>query len=381
MRIAQISPLWETVPPPGYGGTEAVVHALTEGLIARGHEVVLYAAGDSTTSAELRSVYPRSLRAAASELANPEPYEWLHAATALADAAEFDIVHNHAGELPMALSHLVATPMLTTMHCLITPDTRVVWDAYQGYYNVISRAAFRTLPDNLGAKNFVGFVYNGIDVASFPFQEQKKDHLLFLSRIAPEKGTHIAIEVARRAGLPLLIAGKVDRVDREYYEAKVEPLIDGEQIRYVGEVRREEAKALYAEARALLLPLRWEEPFGLVMPEAMATGTPVIAFRRGAAPELIVDGETGYLIDDGDVAGMVEAVNRIDRIDPRRCRLHVEDNFDNSRMVEGYLDLYERILLRASQRAARLYLPAEPTGKALAADTQAIDKQETRKAS
>ena len=356
MKIAQISPLWERVPPPAYGGTEAVVYMLTEGLVARGHEVVLYASGDSLTSAELRSVYPRSLRTA-TDLKDPAPYDWLHATSALADDGEFDIIHNHAGELPMAVSRLVDTPMLTTLHCLITPDTRIIWENYHGFYNTISEAALRSIPRSVSRHKYVGAIYNGIDVKSFPFREHKDDYLLFLSRLAPEKGTHLAIEVARRLGMPLIVAGKVDRVDREYYRSAVEPLIDGDLVRYVGEVTRQEAKKLYAGARALLLPLRWEEPFGLVMPEAMATGTPVIAFRRGSAPELIVDGETGFLVDDGDVDAMAKAVGKVDRIDPRRCRQHVEDNFDVARMVEGYLAVYERILARTDRRRWYSYAP------------------------
>ncbi len=371
MKIAQISPLWERVPPPGYGGTEAVVHALTEGLVAHGHEVVLFASGDSLTTAELRAAFPRSLRTAG-DIADPRPYDWLHVASALAEAGEFDIIHNHAGELAMAMSHLVPTPMLTTMHCLITPDTRIVWEHYTGFYNTVSRASRRTIPEGITRGNYVGAVYNGIDTASFPFQANKEDHLLFLSRIAPEKGAHLAIAVARKLGLPLLMAGKVDRVDRRYFQEAIEPLIDGEQMRYVGEVSREQAKELFAAARALLLPIVWEEPFGLVMPEAMATGTPVIAFRRGAAPELVVDGETGFLVHDVDE--MAAAVRKLDRIDPLRCRQHVEENFDTARMVEAYVATYERVLLQAGSRRATLHLVAKPAQPAPPAPSGAADE-------
>lgn len=361
MRIAQIAPLWERVPPPAYGGTEAVVYLLTEGLVARGHEVVLYASGDSLTSAELRSVYPRSLRTA-TDLKDPAPYDWLHGASALADAREFDIIHNHAGELVMAMSHLVDTPLLTTLHCLVTPDTRIIWENYRGFYNTLSAASLRTLPASIPRGNYVGVVYNAIDVKSFPFRPNKDEYLLFLSRVAPEKGADVAIQVAKRLGVPLVVAGKVDRVDREYFRTVVEPLIDGHLVRYVGEVTREEAKALYAGARALLLPLRWEEPFGLVMPEAMATGTPVIAFRRGAAPEIIRDGETGFLVDEGDIDGMAKAVCDLDQIDPLRCREHVEEHFDVHKMVEGYLALYERVLILAGRRQKYFYVPRPSAG-------------------
>jgi glycosyltransferase involved in cell wall biosynthesis len=317
--------------------------------------VVLFASGDSITSAELRSIYPRSLRTA-TELKDPQPYDWLHIASALSQAGEFDIVHNHAGEPAMAMGLLTSTPMLSTLHCLITPDTKIVWQHYRGYYNTISEAALRTIPADVPRNNFVGAVYNGIDVASFPFRADKEEHLLFLSRIAPEKGTHLAIEAARRLGRRLLIAGKVDRVDREYFRTEVEPLLDDDQIRYLGEATREQTKALMAEARALLMPIVWEEPFGLAMVEAMATGTPVIAFARGAAPELIVDGETGFLVPSGDVEAMAAAVGRLDEIAPHRCREHVQTNFDVSRMVDRYVATYEQVLFREKGLSA-LTLP------------------------
>jgi glycosyltransferase involved in cell wall biosynthesis len=317
-----------------------VVSVLTDGLVRAGHDVVLRASGDSLTLAELRSVYPRSLRTA-SEVENGTPYDWVHAAQAIADSGEFDIVHNHAGEPVMALAGLTDVPMLSTMHCLVTPDTRFVWDHYEGYYNTISRAQARTLP-RLGGPLHAGVVYNAIDVPTFPFAEKKGDHLLCLNRVSAEKGTHLAVEAARRAGRKLIIAGKVDNADREYYESSVKPLIDGRDVEFVGEADHRLKRELYAAAAGLLMPICWEEPFGLVMIEAMACGTPVIAFARGAAPELIVDGETGFLVNDIDE--MAAAVGKLDSIDPRRCREHVEANFDVPVMVEGYLRLYRQVL-------------------------------------
>jgi len=340
MRILQIAPLWERVPPPGYGGTEAVVSVLTDGLVRAGYDVVLRASGDSLTLAELRSVYPRSLRTAV-EVENGTPYDWVHATQAIADSREFDIIHNHAGEPVMALAPLTARPMLSTMHCLITPDTRFVWERYQGHYNTISRAQTLTVPPLDGPRN-AGVVYNAIDVATFPFSERKEDYLLCLNRVSAEKGTHLAVEVARRVGRKLIIAGKVDNADREYYESSVKPLIDGRYVEFVGEADHKLKRELYAAAAGLLMPICWEEPFGLVMTEAMACGTPVIAFARGAAPELVVDGETGFLVNDVDE--MVAAADRIDSIDPRRCREHVEANFDVPVMVDAYLRLYKQIL-------------------------------------
>jgi glycosyltransferase involved in cell wall biosynthesis len=332
--------VWETVPPPRYGGTEAVVSVLCEELVRRGHEVTLCASGDSITSAELFSVYHRSLRTA-DDLQDRQPYDWMHVALSLADADGFDIIHNHAGELAMAMSHLVDVPILSTMHCLITPDTQFIWDRYRGWYNTISHAERRAMPPVRGG-TYCGVVHNGIDVESFPYEERKEDYLLFLACMAPVKGTHLAIEAARRLGKRLIIAAKVDRADRQYFHDIVEPLIDGDLIQFVGEVDGTLKRKLYAGAYCLLVPICWEEPFGLVMAEAMACGTPVIAFARGAATELVVDGETGFLVHDVD--GMVKAVRRVDRIDPRRCRRHVEENFSARRMAEGYLALYERII-------------------------------------
>ncbi len=346
MRILQLAPLWETVPPPAYGGTEAVVSILCEELVRRGVDVTLCASGDSLTSARLRSVYHRSL-GRTSDLADLAPYHWMHAALSLREAEGYDLIHNHAGELAMAMSHLVDVPMLTTIHNPITRDTQFVWDHYESWYNTISHAQRATMPAICGG-NFAGVVHNAIDVETFPFSRQKDDYLLFLSRIGPEKGTHLAIEVARRLGMRLLVAGKVDRVDQAYYHEAVQPLIDGEQVVFLGEADASAKRELYRRAYCLLLPLCWEEPFGLVMTEAMACGTPVVAFARGAAPEIVVDGVTGYLVEDVD--GMVEAVRNAERIDPARCRQHVSDCFSPQVLAERYLAMYRTILDRTARQ-------------------------------
>ena len=299
MKILQIAPLWETVPPPAYGGTEAVIHTLVEELVRRGHEVTLCASGDSQTSAQLSSVYGRSLRAA-DDLSAKQPYSWHHAVFSLRDAREFDIVHNHAGEEVMALAHLVPdVPMLTTMHCLITPDTKIIWDHYQGYYNTISWSARHLMPEVEGG-SFAGTAYNAIDVPTFPFEDEKDDYLLFLARISPEKAPNLAVEVARRSGRRLIIAGKVDPNDLLYFSTVVAPLIDGEQVVYVGEADARFKRELYRKAQCLLMPIIWDEPFGLAMIEAMACGTPVIAFNRGAVPEIVRNGKTGFIVERVD---------------------------------------------------------------------------------
>lgn len=357
MRILQLAPLWEAVPPPAYGGTEAVVSVLCEEFARSGVDITLCASGDSRTGARLHAVYDRSLRTA-DDLTDRSPYDWMHVALALREADEYDLIHNHAGELAMAMSHLAHAPMLTTMHNLITPDTRFVWDRYRGWYNAISHAQKVKMPA-LDGGTFAGVVHNAIDVESFPFSTQKDDYLLFLSRIAPDKGPHLAIGAARRLGMRLVMAGKVDRVDRAYFHKVVKPLIDGRRVVFLGEADACTKRQLYERARCLLMPLCWEEPFGLVMAEAMACGTPVVAFARGAAPEVIVDGETGYLVDDVD--GMVEAVHRVERIDPVRCRQHVSDHFSPPVMASRYLTLYAAILDQTARRRRIAAAPAIAT--------------------
>ena len=353
MRILQLAPLWENVPPPAYGGTEAVVHGLTEGLVEAGHEVTLVATGESQTSARLLSVYPRPLRSEA-QLKEKEPYDYTHAAFALEEASKgYDVIHNHAGGLPIAFSRLIDTPMLSTKHCLIEPDWEFAWKHYRGYYNTISRRAFEVMPSKNISGTYVGHVYNGVDVATFPFSVEKSDYVLFLSRIAPEKAPHLAIEAARRAGVPIVLAGKVDPNprDEKYFAEAVKPLIDDTKVIWFGEADSRQKRELYRDARALLLPICWEEPFGLVMVEAMACGTPAIVFPRGAAPEIVRDGVSGFLVEDVDA--MTAAIERIDTIDARECRRQAM-NFDNSRMVDSYLDVYERIVAsEATETASR----------------------------
>jgi len=361
MRILLLAPLWETVPPPAYGGTEAVVSVLSDGLALAGHDVTLFASGDSTTKGNLEWVYHRSLRTAYDiDIIDPTPYEWLHSAIALSRAKEFDIVHNHSGELAMAMSHLIKTPMLTTIHGHITPNSKIIWDHYDWFYNAISYAQQKYLPI-IASRNFIGVVYNAIQVETFPYCEKSDDYLLFLARISPEKGAHYAIEVAKKLGKKLLMAGKVDRVDKEYFSKEVEPLIDGKQIQFLGEADAEQKRALYARAYCLLMPITWEEPFGLNMIESMACGTPVIAFSRGAAPELIVQGKTGYLVSNVDE--MVKAVYLVDKIEPHCCREHVERNFDNPRMIKGYLDAYERVLSSSAAIPKRYHIFKMPVNE------------------
>lgn len=335
MRIAQVAPPIERVPPPAYGGIENVVSVLTDELVRRGHDVTLYATGDSQSLARLKSVCSQPLRGR--DLIWPLALELAHLALVLEESHDYDVVHNHYGPMLMAFSRSVNAPLLTTIHGPMAPEAEVIWATYRGYYNTISRASKIGLPD----PGYLGVVYNGIDVASFPFRRDKEDFLLCLARISPEKGTHLAIEAAIRAKRRLIIAGKIDRVDREYWEEKVSPRIDGKQIRFVGEADGPMKRDLYARATCLLHPVTWPEPFGLNLAEAMACGTPVIAMRKGSIPEVVATGETGFVVDSLDE--MVAAVDRVAAIDPSVCRQRVEHLFSTRTMTDGYERLYERI--------------------------------------
>ena len=364
MRILQIAPLWETVPPPAYGGTEAVVYLLCNELVRQGHDVTLCASGDSRTSAELKSFFPRSLRTA-DEIADKHAYSRQHAILSMREARSYDIIHNHAGEEVMALHQFAwEIPMLTTMHCLITKDNKFVWDRYHGHYNTISWAQRRAMPNTGGS--FACVVHNAVDVPSFPFQRDKDDYLLFLSRLSPEKGPHIAVEVARRAGRPLIMAGKVDAADAVFFRDIVAPLIDGHQVRFLGEADAQMKRALYRNAAALLMPITWDEPFGLVLAEALACGTPVITFDRGAAPEIVSHGQTGFVVDNVDQ--MTGAVRLLPDIDPGACRDHVARHFDGPVMAANYLRLYESVLKPTAH-------PAPIANRAQSADSRASARQ------
>jgi glycosyltransferase involved in cell wall biosynthesis len=346
VRVLQLAPLWETVPPPAYGGTEAVVHCLIQELLKRGVNVTLCASGDSLTDANFFSVFPRSLRAAGLT-DRPWQYSLMHAVLSLKEAADgsYDLIHNHNGppsELGMALSHLVDVPMLTTLHNNLTKEDEFIWSNYRGWYNTISRAQFECLPC-LPQARFAGVVHNSIDVDSFPFETQKDDYALFLGRFAPEKAPHLAIEAARLAGIRLVLAGKVGMPEeREYFEALVKPHIDGRDVQFLGEADGATKRELYRRARCVLVPIQWEEPFGLVMIEAMACGTPPIAIARGAAREIIDHGRTGFLVSD--VAEMARAIDDVDTIDAFTCRAYVEERFGPAALADRYLDIYKRML-------------------------------------
>lgn len=337
MRIAMVAPLDMRVPPIGYGGTELVVSLLTEELVRRGHDVTLFASGDSITQAKLVSVCSRFLRGSSRE---GGVLSLLNVVSCLESAVEFNIIHNHTYLEGLATAGLVRTPVLTTLHGVLSGDGLLLFAHYRGWYNAISRSAKSLLPPK---ERFAGVIYNAIDCTSYPFNGgRREEHLLFLSRMCHEKGPHLAIEVARQLNMRLVMAGNVHPLDREYFQSQVLPHVDGDAVQYLGEADYQRKRELFARARCLLAPITWDEPFGLYMAEAMACGTPVVVFDRGSGPEVVRHGVTGYVVNT--VAEMAEAVRLVPQIDPKNCRDHVVRNFDVPRMVDDYLSAYQRVL-------------------------------------
>jgi glycosyltransferase involved in cell wall biosynthesis len=349
MRIALVAPVEEPVPPPRYGGIEGVVAELAVGLAARGHAVTLLASGDSRCAAgELLPVCPTALRrteacptgdGARLEQLKVEAAE--RAAGALARLRP-DVVHNHMWRL-LDLRHRVDRPMLTTVHYPLDRGHRrsAFLRATDAAFVSISYSQQRSA----GGLRFVANVYNGIDVSSFEPALEGGDGLLFLGRLTPDKGADIAIRVAQSLGVPLTIAAKVAHDAQDYYQQRILPYLDGRAVRYVGEVDQLTKRALLARAAALLYPVRWSEPFGLAMVEAMASGTPVVAFDRGGVGEVVVSGQTGFVVDNArQMAARVRGIGQVSR---RACREHVLARFTSARMVDEYERVYRRLALAA----------------------------------
>jgi glycosyltransferase involved in cell wall biosynthesis len=337
MKIAQVAPLFESVPPRTYGGTERVVHYLTEELIRQGHDVVLYASGDSRTDAELRAVVPEALRLSGQD-ASPLPWQMLQLDAVARDASEFDIIHFHIDFLHFPLWRHMSTPQVSTMHGrLDLPGFTQIFGEFRDM-PVISISRHQRTP--LPMAHWISTVYNGLPERLYDFRPQPGKYLAFLGRMSREKGPEVAIEIARRSGIPLRMAAKIDDNDREYFESRVRPLLDPPAIEYLGEIDEAGKNELLGGALALLFPVDWPEPFGLAMVEAMACGTPVIAYSRGAVPEIMINGTTGYIVDDVDEA--VAAVRGIESIDRAACRRHFEAHFSARRMASDYLDTYRR---------------------------------------
>lgn len=349
MRIAQIAPLTEAVPPKLYGGTERVISWLTEALVQAGHDLTLFASGDSVTGAKLEPVWPRALRLDGSVCdANALHMSMLE--TVAQRASEFDLLHFHLDYYPFSLFSRLQTPFLTTMHGrLDLPEHQAVFRTFASAPVVsISQSQREPLPDAC----WVGTVHHGAPEQLLTPTGRRPEYLAFLGRISPEKGLPNAIRVARKCGIPLKIAAKVDRVDTDYFSEEIRPLLRSPEIEFVGEISDGEKSEFLSGALALLTLIEWPEPFGLVMIEAMACGTPVIAFGRGAAPELIHDGATGFIVDGEDEA--VAAVNQLHEVSRARVREVFEERFTSRRMAADYVHIYEKLTHAPRSRIHRV---------------------------
>jgi len=339
MRIAQLAPLAESIPPKLYGGTERVVAWLVDELVALGHDVTLFASGDSTTRAKLEAVWPRALR-----LGRPRS-DPMAAQTALLEAvsrraSEFDVIHVHVDWLPLPLLSRLGVPFVTTTHGRL--DLPGLSDVVRLFPDAPYVSISKNQSSALADANWIGTVYHGLPVDLFRPSFERGSYLAFLGRITAEKGPDAAIRIARAAKMPLRIAAKVPRGERAYFKEKLEPQIDGKQIRLIGEVNDRTKKEFLAGAAALLFPIDWPEPFGLVMIEAMACGTPVIAFPTGSVPEVVDDGITGFIV--GGESQAVDAIGRLGELDRRHVRAHFERRFTSKRMATQYLQHYEVLI-------------------------------------
>ncbi len=340
MKIAQVAPLIESIPPKFYGGTERIVHAITEELVRRGHDVTLFASGDSTTHARHIWVHHSSLREAyPSDLRSRVVYSQLHLSTAYSHQHEFDVIHDHTGHFGVHFAQLSSTPVVMTLHGVITPLCQYVFTKLRKpTLTPISNAQKKPAP----WLNYSDTVYNGLDFSEYPTGVKHKGFLLFVGRICPEKGLHYAIEVAKKSGLPLIIAAKYEpEINKAYFEEKIKPHLSS-RIQWIGEVNQEERNALFSQALASLHPVTWPEPFGLTIIEAMACGTPVIAFNQGSIPEVIQHNRTGCIVDTVDE--MVQAVSRIHFISRETCREYARNTFNVRRMVNGYERIYRHLI-------------------------------------
>ena len=353
LKIAQVAPLWLSLPPKKYGGTERIAYYLTEGLVKRGHKVTLFASGDSKTKAKLIPGWPKCL---IKEKLYGKPIPWgnsilplLNISQAFERADEFDIIHVHENAVCLSnfFTHLIKTPVVITIHDDFTsPENKDRWAAFKKYKNnnyISISKSHQRWGEKLGL-NFTDNVYNGIDINLFKFKQKGGKYLAWLGRSAPKKGAREAIMIAKKAKEKLILAGRVDvnsPVSVEYYQKQMKPYFN-EDIKYIGEVNDSQKAKLLNNARALLYPISWEEPFGLVMVEAMASGTPVIVFNRGSAREIVKDGKTGFIVKN--IKEAVNAVKNIDQIDRRECRKWVEEKFTIEKMVDNYEKVFYKIL-------------------------------------
>jgi glycosyltransferase involved in cell wall biosynthesis len=360
MNIAQLAPPFETIPPVGYGGTERVIHTLTEELIRRGHQVTLFAAGTSQTSARLVPTCEQAAWRHEPGYSDFAPLLSVTVGKALREVDNFDVVHNHLDHFGFGLTRQTSTPVVSTLHGrLDRPEHELLYREFADV-PLVSISHAQRIP--VAWANFVATVYHGIDLDQFTFNPVPHGYLAYLGRVSPEKGLDMAIRVARKAGLPLRVSARMPlpfrsdpnvRVDWEYWEHVVQPLL-GSDVEIVGEVGGAEKDAFLRNAAALLFPIRWPEPFGLVMVEALACGTPVLALRGGSVPEVVRDGVTGFICDTEDE--LVMAVGKLGRLDRWTCRREADLRFSPTAMARAYERVYER-LVGAGRRLEVLTLP------------------------
>jgi len=339
VHIAVLSPISWRTPPRDYGPWESVVSVLTENLVRLGLDVTLFATGDSKTGGKLVAVCPRPY--SEDHSVDPKVAECLHISEVFERSADYDLIHNHFDFLPLTYSGLVETPVVTTIHGFSSPSIIPVYRKYnaRGHYVAISES------DKSPQLKYIATIHHGIEVAQFPYSEAAGEYLLFFGRIHPEKGVLEAIQVAQRTGIKLVIAGIIQ--DQDYFATKVEPHIDGTTVEYLGSVGPDQRADVLGRALALLHLISFDEPFGLSLVESMACGTPVIAFNRGSIPEIIRDGESGYVVEDID--GAIDAVAAVRKIDRSVCRAEVENRFSSARMARDYVRVYQKILNQESR--------------------------------
>jgi glycosyltransferase involved in cell wall biosynthesis len=349
MRIAQVAPLYESVPPHLYGGTERIVSYLTEELVRQGHDVTLFASGDSVTKATLISPCDRSLRLSPDCL-DPFAYHAILYDQVLSRKDAFDILHFHTDYFHFPFSNNFDVPSVTTVHGrLDIPD---LLPLYRHFHRMPVVSISMAQREPIDEANWVGNVYHGLPPDLHSLSEKPGDYLAFLGRISPEKRPDRAIRIALRAGMKLKIAAKIDKVDREYFESQIKPLLKRPGIEYIGEITEAEKTAFLGDALAYLFPIDWPEPFGLTMIEAMACGTPTIAFNCGSVPEVIDHGVTGFIVETEEEA--VRAICRLDRLSRDQCRQVFEERFCVSRMAEDYLAIYGRLTKFGSRKTRRV---------------------------
>lgn len=338
MKIGMIAPLFESCPPQLYGGTERVVANLCNGLVQKGHDVTLFASGDSQTQAKLISITPQSLRLAKPPIRTPFPYIIKEIDIALKHAKDFDIIHNHIGYMTFPFIATCATPWVTTLHGrLDLPDHQIMFQHFQDISLVsISYAQRKSLPTS----NWKANIYHGIDLTTFQPSYNPGKYLAFLGRICPDKGIEEAINVAKAVGIPLKIAAKVDKRDVDYYETRIKKLIDGHHIEYIGEITEAEKSEFLNNALALLFTIDWPEPFGLAVIESYACGTPVITRPIGSMPELVQEGKTGFL--RSSAKELINVVDQVHQLDRKYIRKYAEDNFSLDKMTTNYVKLYQQ---------------------------------------